>query len=356
MSWVGVGIILANLGLKQVYKENKSVELDHSDCHMSQSRVSPKKWVEHNPGTVCCSVAASYRWRTRADAAPTQSARHVPQLVGTDAGGRPTASERVATPDDIQHLAVEVEVAGWQSQDQVGRVAQVGRLQNSWNITVRTNDRWPGVVLSVSAPCPTSSWRPSGAPLDWCQSALCQTRRPSGSLPSAHRSAGSRSASSAAGRSAARFSCGSRRLAVGWQACLARHPAHTVFSFQCDHLDGHGRRRCTSVRQLAHGSAIAVLASRRSRSCVVQPSDRPAARGACSCRSPVSSWTACRSGKVDRSLTSAVHQLLQHVQHNTHHAPMLAGRQEQHDFQQSLCPADLWHAVLLRPAGQHFQQ
>ena len=77
----------------------------------------------------------------------------------------------MATPDDIQHLAVEVEVAGWQSQDQVGRVAQVGRLQNSWNITVRTNDRWPGVVLSVSAPCPTSSWRPSGAPLDWCQSA-----------------------------------------------------------------------------------------------------------------------------------------------------------------------------------------
>ena len=36
---------------------------------------------------------------------------------------------------------------------------------------MRTNDRWPGVVLSVSAPCPTSSWRPSGAPLDWCQSA-----------------------------------------------------------------------------------------------------------------------------------------------------------------------------------------
>ena len=115
MSWVGVWIILANLGLKQVYKEKKSDELDHSDCHMSQSRVSPKKWVDHNPGTVCCSVAASYRWRTRAAAAPTQSARHVPQLVGTNAGGRPPASERVTTPDDIQHLAVEVEVAGWQS-------------------------------------------------------------------------------------------------------------------------------------------------------------------------------------------------------------------------------------------------
>ena len=96
MSWVGVGIILANLGLKQVYKEK--CWLDHSDCHMSQSRVSPKKWVEHNPATVCCSVAASYRWRTRAAAVPTQSARHVPQFVGTDAGGRtpapPTASER----------------------------------------------------------------------------------------------------------------------------------------------------------------------------------------------------------------------------------------------------------------------
>ena len=24
-------------------------ELSHLDCHMSQSRVSPKKWVEHNP-------------------------------------------------------------------------------------------------------------------------------------------------------------------------------------------------------------------------------------------------------------------------------------------------------------------
>ena len=25
-------------------------ELSHLDCHMSQSRVNPKKWVEHNPG------------------------------------------------------------------------------------------------------------------------------------------------------------------------------------------------------------------------------------------------------------------------------------------------------------------
>ena len=25
-------------------------ELSHLGCHMSQSRVSPKKWVEHNPG------------------------------------------------------------------------------------------------------------------------------------------------------------------------------------------------------------------------------------------------------------------------------------------------------------------
>ena len=27
-------------------------ELSHLDCHMSQSRVSPKKWVEHNPASV----------------------------------------------------------------------------------------------------------------------------------------------------------------------------------------------------------------------------------------------------------------------------------------------------------------
>ena len=28
-------------------------ELSHLDCHMSQSRVIPKKWVEHNPGPYC---------------------------------------------------------------------------------------------------------------------------------------------------------------------------------------------------------------------------------------------------------------------------------------------------------------
>ena len=39
--------------LSQVSKFGSWVEseLSHMDCHMSQSRVSPKKWVEHNPGT-----------------------------------------------------------------------------------------------------------------------------------------------------------------------------------------------------------------------------------------------------------------------------------------------------------------
>ena len=53
-SWVR----LVNLGvwveseLSQVSKFGIWVEseLSHLDCHMSQSRVSPTKWVEHNPG------------------------------------------------------------------------------------------------------------------------------------------------------------------------------------------------------------------------------------------------------------------------------------------------------------------
>ena len=37
-------------------------ELSHLDCHMSQSRVSPKKWVEHNPGSETSCVIS--KWPT----------------------------------------------------------------------------------------------------------------------------------------------------------------------------------------------------------------------------------------------------------------------------------------------------
>ena len=157
---------------------------------------------------------------------------------------------------------------------------------------------------------------------------------------------------------AGRAGCQLQRPAVGRQACLARHPAHTVFPFQGDHLDGYGRRCCTSVR---------AAGTRQRHRCAGQPPvqklRRSAQRPAGSARRmqlPVAgqqlNGLSVREGGP---LTSAVHQSLQHVQHDTHHTPMLAGRQEQHDFQQSLglgASADLWHAVLLRPAGQHFQQ
>ena len=179
---------------------------------------------------------------------------------------------------------------------------------------MRTNDRWPGVVLSVNAPCPTSSWRPSGAPLDWCQSAataaaahhntelggqsavgrptavhgrddsqeVCPVPigRPAADRP--RRRLGAARLASAAGRAGRQWA--DRRAWHFTQRIRFSRSRATILT-----ATAAAAAPVSGSWHTALGSAIAVLASRRSRSCVVQPSDRPAARGACSCRSPVSS-------------------------------------------------------------------
>ena len=41
-------------------------ELSHLDCHISQSRVSPKKWVEHNPADITITITIS-KWNLEWD-------------------------------------------------------------------------------------------------------------------------------------------------------------------------------------------------------------------------------------------------------------------------------------------------